>query len=76
MVTSTDSRLHNSASGAGRILQLNLLTGEEVEVATTLDSAVKQSIVLPFMDSTFRHPVLVLDAANQGHVIPDTQENR
>ncbi len=65
-----------STSGAGRILQVNLLTGEEVEDATMLDHAVKQSVVLPYTDSTFRHPVLVLDAANQGHIVPDTQENR
>ena len=66
----------HSTSGAGRILQVNLLTGEEVEDATTLDHAVKQSVVLPYTDSTFRHPVLVLDATNQGHIVPDTQENR
>jgi len=32
--------------------------------------------MLPFIDSNHCHPVLLLDATNQGHIIPDTQENR
>jgi len=64
------------SSGAGFVLQINLLTGEEVEPSKMLQQPVKQSTMLPFIDSNHCHPVLLLDATNQGHIIPDTQENR
>jgi len=68
--------LVGSTQGATVVRSFNMMTGADIEAEPlTINAGIKQSFLLPSVDASFSHPLVLLDTELKVHVYPSTPEN-